>query len=184
MIRSSPAQILTAKIGSHPLESASEIHLVHLSVNPPFYDACGPDEKIRPLFEKISMKTDHHTSAEDSPKDTMMSADLYPCSSLSRGKTERSVGSTLCSIERDSPEARSDIKSLPRPFRFRPRFADEGLEDLDDEDDFSDPDDLSDFETPAAETSSDLRDCMKVSEEMERDREQRSQVLPSDLLRE
>jgi hypothetical protein len=131
------------------------------------------------------MKTDHPTSTEDSPKDSMTNADLNPCSSFTRGKTNRSVGSTLCSIEKDSPEATSDVKSPPRPFRFRPRFADEGLEDLDiEEDDRSEVDDLSDFETPAAEFSSDLRDCMKVSEEMEREREQRSHVLPSDLLRE
>lgn len=90
--------------------------------------------------------------------------------------------STSCTMEREQSSQSCDVRSVAKSSRFRPRFADEGLEDLESDTD-SPPEDLVP-ETPASRPSEELDECMKVGDEMVKEIERRQHVLASDLLRE
>ena len=101
---------------------------------------------------------------------------------LSRVKTEKSVASTLCTNEDSSQSC--NLASTSKSFKFRPRFADEGLEDLDSQSDFSVED--AGLDTPPAfnGTAEELESAIKVGTEMVREMEDRQEVMASHLLRE
>ena len=93
---------------------------------------------------------------------------------LSRKSTEKSAHSSGTALDTPSNSFLSKTEPTTRPSRFRPRFADEGLEDLhsdatdndiSSETEFNDVVD-TDFETYM---SSDLNECIKVAEEMEKE---------------
>jgi hypothetical protein len=110
---------------------------------------------------------------ENERKTTGIPTDESPLSKrdTSRFKTERSVGSTLCSNDESSTSF--NVASASKSFKFRPRFADEGLEDLDSHSECSL--DASALETPQPhnQDSDELRSAMKAGVEMVREMEER-----------
>jgi hypothetical protein len=76
-------------------------------------------------------------------------------SGLHRDLRERSVGSTMCSLDRGWSDTGADSRSLHKSFKFRPRFADEGLEDLQSDASSSDEED-SDLDTPGSSSLWDI----------------------------
>ena len=103
-------------------------------------------------------------------------------SNLSLRKQDKSVASTLCTIDREGSS--ESCMNASKSFKFRPRFADEGLEDFESDDGISERE--FSLETPAAGIgdTEDLRSAVKVGTEIEREIAERHEVLASDLLRE
>ncbi len=101
---------------------------------------------------------------------------------LTRHNTSNSILSTSCTIEREHPAQSCDIRSVAKSSKFRPRFADEGLEDFESDTDSASEDQCSD--TTTSRPSVELDECMKVGDEMMKDIERRNHVVASDLLRE
>ena len=103
-----------------------------------------------------------------------------PCSqsSLHRDLRERSVGSTMCSLDRGCSDTGADSRSCHKSFKFRPRFADEGLEDLQSDGASSDEED-SDLDTPGSSSLCEIPESANKEAY-----ESVSQIFASDLLRE
>jgi hypothetical protein len=115
----------------------------------------------------------------DEAKDRLTPSPTKP---LITQTVEKSELSTSCSMERENSSQSCDVRSISKSYKFRPRFADEGLEDLASETE-SIPGETGCI-IPSSPNSEELDACMKVGEAMVRDIEQRQQVLASDLLRE
>lgn len=101
---------------------------------------------------------------------------------LTRVKTEKSVASTLCTNEDSSQSC--NLAAMSKSFKFRPRFADEGLEDLDSQSEFSVEDGGLDTPPLFNGTAEELESAIKVGTEMVREMEERQEVMASNLLRE
>jgi hypothetical protein len=94
---------------------------------------------------------------------------------ISRGITVQSSISITTAMETPCDSVLSMKGSKRKPYKFRPRYADEGLEDFqsssetDGDDEMVSLPDLEDSEAVEKYVSEDLAECCKVAAEMETD---------------